>query len=80
MQYIALGMPGPTEMIIIGAIFLIAFVIPSAVVAFVAWNYGRSPIAWFLLSIFATPLISLIALALVGRLDAHGAERRGEVP
>ena len=72
MHYMAIGMPGPTELIILLVMFLIAYVLPSAVVAFVAWNYGRSPMAWFLLSIFATPLISLIALVLVGRVDPEG--------
>ncbi len=69
MHYIAFGMPGPTELTIIAVIFLITYAVPSALVGFVAWNYGRSPIAWFLLSILATPLISFIALALVGRVD-----------
>ncbi len=67
---LAIGLPGPTELIILLVMFLIVYVLPSAVVAFVAWNFGRSPIAWFLLSIVATPLIGFIVLVVVGRRDS----------
>ena len=66
MHYIAFGLPGPIELFVV--VFLIGVVL-SLLVGFAAWNFGRSPIAWFLLSILATPLIAFIALFLVGRVD-----------
>ena len=71
MHYIAFGLPGPIELSIIAVIFLITVVL-SLLVGFAAWNFGRSPIAWFLLSFLATPLIAFIALFLVGRVDPEG--------
>ncbi len=71
MHYIAFGMPGSIELTIIAVIFLITVVL-SLLVGFAAWNFGRSPIAWFLLSIVATPLIGFIVLFLVGRVDPEG--------
>ncbi len=69
MHYIAFGLPGPIELTIIAVIFLITVVL-SLLVGFAAWNFGRSPIAWFLLSIVATPLIGFIVLVVVGRRDS----------
>lgn len=69
MHMIAFGFPGPAELTVILLVFLVAFVAPSLLVGFVAWNYGRSPVAWFLISLFATPLLAFIALALVGQVD-----------
>ena len=62
-------MPWTIELILIIAGFVILYLAPSVLVGFVATSYGRSPAAWFLVSILATPLISFIALALVGRVD-----------
>ena len=61
-------MPWPIELILIIAVFVVLYLVPSVLVGFVATSYGRSPAVWFLVSILATPLMSFIALALVGRV------------
>ena len=45
----------------------------SAVAAWVAWERGREPVAWFVLAFFLSPLVALVAL---GAVPAHHMARR----
>jgi hypothetical protein len=47
------------------------------VAAWVAWERGREPVAWFLLAFFLSPLVALIALS---ALPAHHLARRRTAP
>jgi phosphoglycerol transferase MdoB-like AlkP superfamily enzyme len=37
----------------------------ASVAAWVAWERGREPVAWFVLAFFLSPLVALIALSAV---------------
>ena len=62
----------------------------ASVAAWVAWEKGRDPVAWFVLSFFLSPLVALIALSAVppkhlararaARAPAPGELRRLEDP
>lgn len=42
-----------------------AWVGGSSVAAWVAWEKGREPVAWFVLAFFLSPLVALVALSAV---------------
>ena len=42
-----------------------AWVGGAAVAAWVAWEKGREPVAWFVLAFFLSPLVALVALSAV---------------
>jgi hypothetical protein len=42
-----------------------AWVGGSSVTAWVAWEKGREPVAWFVLAFFLSPLVALVALSAV---------------
>ena len=71
MHQLAVGMPGPTELIVILLIVTVTYLLPAALVGFLAWNYRRSPVAWFILSILVTPLLAIIALVALGRIESE---------
>jgi hypothetical protein len=71
MHHFAFGMPGPTELIVILLIVTVTYLLPAGLVGFLAWNYGRSPVAWFFLSILVTPLLAIIALVALGRIESE---------
>ncbi|MGH7299581.1 MAG: hypothetical protein ACREKQ_02295 [Candidatus Rokuibacteriota bacterium] len=48
----------------------------ASVAAWVAWEKGREPVAWFVLAFFLSPLVALVALSAVPAL--HLARRRQE--
>jgi hypothetical protein len=45
----------------------------AGVAAWVAWEKGREPVAWFVLAFFLSPLVALVAL---GPVPAHHMARR----
>jgi hypothetical protein len=45
----------------------------AGVAAWVAWEKGREPVAWFVLAFFLSPLVALVAL---GPVPAHYMARR----
>lgn len=45
----------------------------AAVAAWVAWEKGREPVAWFVLAFFLSPLVALVAL---GPVPAHHMARQ----
>ncbi len=51
-----------------------AWVGGAAVTAWVAWEKGREPAAWFVLAFFLSPLVALVALSAVPA--RHLARRR----
>jgi hypothetical protein len=51
-----------------------AWVGGASVTAWVAWEKGREPVAWFVLAFFLSPLIALVALNAVPSM--HLARRR----
>lgn len=59
-----------------------AWVGGASVAAWVAWEKGREPVAWFVLAFFLSPLVALVALSavpsmhLARRRDALAARRR----
>jgi hypothetical protein len=53
-----------------------AWVGGSSVTAWVAWEKGREPVAWFVLAFFLSPLVALVALSAVPA--RHLARRREE--
>jgi len=53
-----------------------AWVGGAAVTAWVAWEKGREPVAWFVLAFFLSPLVALVALSAVPA--RHLARRREE--
>lgn len=65
------------ELLRIGSLLLFwAFAIwvgGAAVAAWVAWEKGREPVAWFVLAFFLSPLVALVAL---GPVPAHRMARR----
>ena len=42
-----------------------AWVGGASVTAWVAWEKGREPVAWFVLAFFLSPLVALVALSAV---------------
>lgn len=48
-------------------IFLLAYLLLFALIVIVAENYGRSAIAWLVLGIILTPIVSLLFLLLSGK-------------
>jgi hypothetical protein len=50
----------------------------ASVTAWVAWEKGREPVAWFILAFFLSPLVGLVALSAVPAL--HVARRRPARP
>ncbi|MEX2220751.1 MAG: hypothetical protein WEG40_03040 [Candidatus Rokuibacteriota bacterium] len=48
----------------------------ASVAAWVAWEKGREPVAWFILGFFLSPLVALVALSAVPA--RHLARRREE--
>ena len=48
----------------------------ASVTAWVAWEKGREPVAWFVLAFFLSPLVALVALSALPAL--HLARRREE--
>ncbi|HSE03924.1 MAG TPA: hypothetical protein VLK35_07180 [Methylomirabilota bacterium] len=46
----------------------------ASVAAWVAWEKGREPVAWFVLAFFLSPLVALVALSAVPAV--HLARRR----
>jgi len=53
-----------------------AWVGGASVTAWVAWEKGREPVAWFVLAFFLSPLVALLALSAVPA--RHLARRREE--
>jgi hypothetical protein len=53
-----------------------AWVGGAFVTAWVAWEKGREPVAWFVLAFFLSPLVALVALSAVPA--RHLARRREE--
>jgi len=53
-----------------------AWVGGASVTAWVAWEKGREPAAWFVLAFFLSPLVALVALSAVPA--RHLARRRKE--
>jgi hypothetical protein len=53
-----------------------AWVGGASVTAWVAWEKGREPVAWFVLAFFLSPLVALVALSAVPA--RHVARRREE--
>ena len=53
-----------------------AWVGGASVTAWVAWEKGREPVAWFVLAFFLSPLVALVALSAVPA--RHLARRREE--
>lgn len=47
----------------------------ASVTAWVAWERGRAPAAWFVLALFLSPLVGLVAVSAVPA--RHLARRRG---
>ena len=45
----------------------------ASVAAWVAWEKGRDPVAWFVIGFFLSPLVALVALSAV---SAHRLPRR----
>jgi len=54
-----------------------AWVGGASVTAWVAWEKGREPVAWFVLAFFLSPLVALIALTAVPAM--HVVRRREEL-
>jgi hypothetical protein len=54
-----------------------AWVGGASVTAWVAWEKGREPVAWFVLAFFLSPLVALVALSAVPA-RRHLARRREE--
>ena len=54
-----------------------AWVGGASVAAWVAWEKGREPVAWFVLAFFLSPLVALVALSAVPA-RRHLARRREE--
>ena len=53
----------------------------AAVAAWVAWEKGREPVAWFVLAFFLSPLVALIALSAVpAQYMARRRAPRPQVP
>ncbi|HJR49623.1 MAG TPA: hypothetical protein VJ794_00870 [Gemmatimonadales bacterium] len=55
----------------------------ASVAAWVAWEKGREPVAWFVLAFFLSPLLALVALSAVPPLRhqrARIARRSGRRP
>jgi len=62
-----------------------AWVGGASVTAWVAWEKGREPVAWFVLAFFLSPLVALVALSAVpsmhlARYRAARAARRRPHP
>lgn len=55
-----------------------AWVGGASVTAWVAWEKGREPVAWFVLAFFLSPLVALVALSAVPA--RHLARRRDPYP
>ena len=54
-----------------------AWVGGASVTAWVAWEKGREPVAWFVLAFFLSPLVALVALSAVpARHVARRCEER----
>jgi hypothetical protein len=59
-----------------------AWVGGASVTAWVAWEKGREPVAWFVLAFFLSPLVALVALSAVPSMhlarhrEARAARRR----
>jgi hypothetical protein len=53
-----------------------AWVGGASVTAWVAWEKGREPVAWFVVAFFLSPLVALVALSAVPA--RHLARRREE--
>jgi hypothetical protein len=59
-----------------------AWVGGASMTAWVAWEKGREPVAWFVLAFFLSPLVALVALSavparrLARRRDELAAQRR----
>ena len=51
-----------------------AWVGGASVTAWVAWEKGREPVAWFVLAFFLSPLVALVALTAVPAM--HVVRRR----
>jgi hypothetical protein len=54
-----------------------AWVGGASMTAWVAWEKGREPVAWFVLAFFLSPLVALVALSAVPARRL--ARRRGEL-
>jgi len=54
-----------------------AWVGGASVTAWVAWEKGREPVAWFVLAFFLSPLVALVALTAVPAM--HVVRRRKEL-
>ena len=52
----------------------------ASVAAWVGWEKGRDPIAWFVLAFFLSPLVALIALVAVPTRRVARTARRGSSP
>jgi len=55
-----------------------AWVGGASVTAWVAWEKGREPVAWFVLAFFLSPLLALVALSAVPARRL--SRRREELP
>jgi hypothetical protein len=55
--------------------FLLVWIVTCLLVARVANNKGRSGGAWFILSLFISPLLTLIALLAMPTVDAPGSTK-----
>jgi hypothetical protein len=53
-----------------------AWVGGASMTAWVAWEKGREPVAWFVLAFFLSPLVALVALSAVPPM--HVARRQRE--
>ena len=54
-----------------------AWVGGASLTAWVAWEKGREPVAWFVLAFFLSPLVALVALTAVPAM--HVVRRREEL-
>lgn len=56
-----------------------AWVGGAAMTAWVAWEKGREPVAWFALAFFLSPLMALVALSAVPARRLAARHRREEL-
>ena len=53
----------------------------ASIAAWVAWERGREPVAWFVIALFLSPLVGLVALSAVsGRRERRAARPALEDP
>jgi hypothetical protein len=48
----------------------------ASIAAWVAWEKGREPVAWFVIALFLSPLVGLVALSAVSARHLSGRRER----